>query len=361
MKRKLIFFISLLGVMGALLSAYLFSIPFKAEPPAFNPTQSPFKDTIYANGIIESDQSSGENINLNFEVTGVVNRIFIHEGDSVKKGDPLVAIDDTVQKNITDEQRQQAAAALGLLQELKAQPRPENLEVSKAQIEVNRANLKLAQDQYDKLKGSEDLMTGSVSKDVLDNALNAIHVASANLNLAQRQYDLIKAGAWSYDIQTQEKQYKALSAAAESSAALLRKFTLKAPNDGVVLMINVAEGSYVSGSGIYDTYTGSNLPAVVMGSKQENLGVRCYIDEILLNRLPARDHIHAEMAIRGTNTRIPLEFVRIQPYVSPKIQLSDQRQERVDVRVLPVIFRFANKPDRTLYPGQLVDIYIKEK
>ncbi len=46
------------------------------------------------------------------------------------------------------------------------------------------------------------------------------------------------------------------------------------------------------------------------------------------------------MFIRGTDTHVPLTFVRIQPYVSPKIELSDARQERVDLRVLPLIFRF---------------------
>jgi HlyD family secretion protein len=46
--------------------------------------------------------------------------------------------------------------------------------------------------------------------------------------------------------------------------------------------------------------------------------------------------------------------------VSPKIQLSDQRLERVDVRVLPVIFRLKIPKDVTLYPGQLVDVFISE-
>jgi len=50
--------------------------------------------------------------------------------------------------------------------------------------------------------------------------------------------------------------------------------------------------------------------------------------------------------------------VRVQPFVSPKIELSDQRQERVDVRVLPIIFSFAKPKDLSLYPGELVDVYI---
>ena len=66
------------------------------------------------------------------------------------------------------------------------------------------------------------------------------------------------------------------------------------------------------------------------------------------------------MSVRGSNTKIALEYVRVQPFVSPKIELSDQRTERVDVRVLPVIFRVAKAQNLNLYPGQLVDVYIGE-
>ncbi len=66
------------------------------------------------------------------------------------------------------------------------------------------------------------------------------------------------------------------------------------------------------------------------------------------------------MSIRGSNVKIPLEFVRVQPFVSPKIELSDQRQERVDVRVLPVIFKIEKPTNVNLYSGELVDVYIGE-
>ena len=95
-----------------------------------------------------------------------------------------------------------------------------------------------------------------------------------------------------------------------------------------------------------------------MSRRQAYLGVRCYVDEILVGRLPPPRTHPAQMSIRGTDTKIPLEFVRVQPYVSPKIALSDQRQERVDLRVLPVIFRFARRDGVATYPGQLVDVYV---
>jgi len=88
--------------------------------------------------------------------------------------------------------------------------------------------------------------------------------------------------------------------------------------------------------------------------------VRCFVDEILVSRLPNGFHIRAQMSVRGSDVRIPLEFVRVQPYVSPKIELSDERQEQVDLRVLPVIFRF-RKQDAPVYPGQEVDVYIGQQ
>jgi HlyD family secretion protein len=146
-----------------------------------------------------------------------------------------------------------------------------------------------------------------------------------------------------------------------ASSALLDKYIIKAPAGGVILSINAAVGSYVSAQGAYDTYTQGLSPVLVMGSAQDFMGVRCYIDEILAHRLPQPAQITAKMFIRGTDLNIPLEYVRVQPYVSPKIELSNQRTERVDVRVLPVLFRYAKPKNVTLYPGQLVDVYIGEK
>jgi len=97
-----------------------------------------------------------------------------------------------------------------------------------------------------------------------------------------------------------------------------------------------------------------------LGTPQDHLAVRCYVDEILIPRLPSAWHIVAQMSVQGTDIKIPLEFVRVQPYVSPKVELSNQRQEQVDLRVLPVIFRFEKK-DAPVYPGQLVDVYIGQK
>jgi HlyD family secretion protein len=323
MRNKLLFALAIIGILAGFVSAYIYGIKAKAQPPAFTPASNPYEKGIYANGIIESPQASGENINIYPEVPGVVTKILIAEGQHVKAGMPLLMLDDSVQRAATDQQKAQAESA-------------------KEQIGLAKANLKSLKDTLDKQKKSYDLDPRSVSKDTLDTAQNAVEVAKENLSVALKQYE------------ASVKAYQAAN-------VLLSKYVIKAPSDASALSINTAVGSYITSQGTYDTYTGSQDPPIVMGDSQDYIGVRCYVDEILIHRLPKPAQMHARMFIRGTEINVPLEYVREQPYVSPKIELSNQRTERVDVRVLPIIFRFAKQKDILLYPGQLVDVYIGDE
>ena len=74
MRNKIIFSLAILGVLAGLVAAYIFGIQRKAQPPVFKPTASPYVTAIFANGIIESDQTSGSNINVYPEVSGRVDR-----------------------------------------------------------------------------------------------------------------------------------------------------------------------------------------------------------------------------------------------------------------------------------------------
>jgi HlyD family secretion protein len=360
MKNQMVFVISFVGAVSGIAAAIVSGITEPSLPPAYNPAASPYPSAIYAEGIVESAQSSAENTNLYPEVAGTVKEIFVSEGQQVKAGQPLLLIDDSIQRATSEQEGSSAEAAAALLRELKAEPRKENLDVADAQAAAAEASLKTAQDTLQKEQAAYEIDPRSVSKDALDSALNAAAVAKANLIVAKKQDDLIKAGAWIYDIQNQERQQQALAKAYAASRALLGKYTLRAPREGVVLAINTIVGNYVSPQGSYDAYTQGVDPVISLGSLPSSLHVRCYVDEILVPRLPLGSKMIAQMSIRGSDVKIPLEFVRVQPYVSPKIELSNQRQERVDVRVLPVIFKIGKRANVNLYPGELVDVYISQ-
>jgi HlyD family secretion protein len=360
MKNKLVFAIAVVGILSGCVAAFLFARTTPPLPPVFAPVSDPYAKGVYAEGIVESVQSSGENINIYPEVSGTVKEILVTEGQEVRKGSPLVLIDDSIQRATTEQQKSAAEAAHAMLEELRAEPRRETLDVNEAQVISAQAAVKTAQDELTKQKAAYEIDPRSISKDALDSAINAEAVAQANLEVAQKQRDLTKAGAWIFDIRNQERQYNALQKAYLSSSALLSKYTLRASTDGVVLSITTIVGAYVSPQGAYESYTQAMNPVLVLGTPQGNLQVRCYIDEILVPKLPPLAKAKAQMSIRGSDVKVSLEYVRTQPFVSPKIELSDQKQERVDVRVLPVIFKVEKPKNVNLYPGELVDVYIGE-
>src|ERR1035438_708330 len=150
MRNRIIFSLAIVGVLAGLVAAYIFGIQRKAQPPVFAPVVSPYVTAIFANGIIESDQTSGSNINVYPDVSGPVTQVLVKEGQNVVAGAALLKIDDSVQKQTTAQLHSQAEAALALLNELKAEPRKETLEIAKSQVDLAVANVKAARDQYEK-------------------------------------------------------------------------------------------------------------------------------------------------------------------------------------------------------------------
>ena len=67
----------------------------------------------------------------------------------------------------------------------------------------------------------------------------------------------------------------------------------------------------------------------------------------------------AKAVVRGfPDAPFDLEFVRIEPYLRPKKSLTGATSERVDTRVLQVIFR-AGKATLPIYVGQQVDVFME--
>jgi HlyD family secretion protein len=88
---------------------------------------------------------------------------------------------------------------------------------------------------------------------------------------------------------------------------------------------------------------------------------RC-VDEEDVPRL--RLHAPAIAKLRGDPLQgaVPLTFVRLEPYVVPKVSLTGVNTERVDTRVAQVIYALDPQHplvrDSKILVGQLVDVFI---
>lgn len=149
------------------------------------------------------------------------------------------------------------------------------------------------------------------------------------------------------DVRVAEAQLQAARAAEAQTRALLERLVVRAPIAGTILQLNVRAGEYVSPSA---------SPATLTLGDIETLQIRAEVDEQLAGRI--RPEAEATAFIKGDARHpIPLTFVRIEPFVVPKRSLTGNSSERVDTRVLQVIYAFPAS-ERRVYVGQLMDVFI---
>jgi len=122
-----------------------------------------------------------------------------------------------------------------------------------------------------------------------------------------------------------------------------------APRSGTILQVNLRAGEYASAT--------PKTAALILGDV-EHLQVRADIDEQNAPRLQPGQA--ATAYLKGDTTQaIKLSFLRVEPYVVPKVSLTGSSTERVDTRVLQVIYAVERPENRPIYVGQQVDIYVK--
>ncbi len=118
-----------------------------------------------------------------------------------------------------------------------------------------------------------------------------------------------------------------------------------------MLQVNVRPGEYVG--------TPPSQALVVLGSVH-NLNVRVDIDENDIPRAYSyfKAGVKAYASPRGDPTKkFPLRFERVEPYVIPKKSLTGDNTERVNTRVLQVIYQ-VDRDEPGLFVGMQVDVFL---
>ena len=96
-------------------------------------------------------------------------------------------------------------------------------------------------------------------------------------------------------------------------------------------------------------------PLILLG-RSKPLHVRVDVDEHEAWRVregaPAVGHVRGNAAAKAR-----LRFVRVEPFVVPKRSLTGDSTERVDTRVLQIIYR-VDGDDIPLFIGQQLDVFI---
>ena len=242
-------------------------------------------------------EASSRNISIGAHLPGIVARVHVKVGERVKAGSPLFSIDDRA--------------------------RLADLAVREARVREAEANLQDLQAQLQIAEKVKD--PRAISTDDLNKRRFAAQAAEARL----------------------------ANAAAEVTAARvdIDLLTVRAPIEGDVLQVNIRPGEYAP-SGV------TAQPLIFLGSL-DRLHVRVDIDENDAWRF--RQQAPAVAFVRGNPSfKTNLRFEYVEKYVIPKRSLTGESTERVDTRVMQVVYSF-NRSDLSVYPGQLMDVYIEDR
>ena len=283
-----------LALCGVLLTAIAIGLNASDAAPASQverPAQSGYNVTIAGAGIIEP---RSRNIQIGSHLPGIVAKVFVEAGATVRAGDPLFALDE---RSYSAEREVRRAAE----------------RLARAQLAEATTLLEMAES----VKGA-----GAISREEREKRRHAVEISRARVS-----------------------QAAAALAAIDTDIARL---TVTAPINGTVLQMDAEVGEAVSAEA-------KGHPIMIIGDVEEFF-VRVDIDENDVWRFsPGADatgHLKGRSALS-----VPLRFVRTEPYIIPKRSLTGSTTERVDTRVLQVLYAF-NPGALHSYVGQQMDVFI---
>jgi len=306
MKRSILPLVALAALTFGIVSVVRSQPERETTAPPSAPAVSPYSRTVAAVGLTEA---STENIAIGTPLADVVADVFVTVGQVVKRGDPLFQLDD----------RQRQADLMA---------RQADLRVAETQVKVNGA---LLDDVSQQLKFAESLSDKSaISSEELTKRRSAVETAQARLDAARAQVTSATA-----QIRMAETE--------------IARSVVRAPVDGEVLQVKIHAGEFAP-AGVTAT------PLILLGQLHP-LNVRVDVDEHEAWRV--QPQAKAVASVRGnSDLKTPLTFVRFEPFVLPKKSLTGDSTERVDTRVLQVIYRVENEK-LNLFVGQQMDVFIE--
>jgi multidrug resistance efflux pump len=266
----------------------------------------------------------------------------------VKRGQTLFTIDQRMLRS----QLQSAQARLEVtrrkLDQLKSLPRAEDLAKAEAVVEQRRAALRDAQSRLDRLNQIADPTAISPN----ERPTREYELANAKARMQEAEADLgeVRKGAYPEDLAVAAADVQVAEAEVKSLQTDLERSDVTAPIDATILRVTARPGQYAAAT----LTSGEGL--VTLGQLSP-LHIRVDVDELDAWRFDPNGQAVAVLR-GGKRVEYPIEYVRTVPVVIPKKTLTGDNAERIDTRVLQLIYRFKESEPGVL-PGQVLDVYVE--
>ena len=291
-------------------------------------------------------EPSSENIQLGSEINGKLKRIYVEEGDTIRRGQVIAELEnddyraqvESAQAEITQRQAELRKVINGARQ----QERREALSsVAEAEAVMNNA-------KADMVRRRELYAAGIISREENERYEKEYDVAKARYDEMSQHHALIDADAREEDRSIAQANLELAQANLENARALLDKTYIRSPIDATILRKHHREGESVSNS------TSSPDPIFTIGDKSI-LRVRVDVDEADVSKLSLGQRAYVTADAYGAQ-RFPGRVVRIGVELGRKNVRTDEPTERVDTKILETLVELDKGVDLPI--GLRVNAYI---
>lgn len=314
------------------------------KDPMVPPSIGPYRFQIAGTGIVEPNS---ENIYIGTPVNRIVEHVFVKVGDKVTKGQPLFSLDNRDLAANLEVQKASYESAKAKLQKYQSFPRPEDLAISEMALNSAKEALNLAQSQNEMVLQLQDQR--AISQEERNRRLFAYKQAEAKWQQAQADYEKTKLGTWKPDLEIAEFEASQAKANVDLANTEIERTTIRSPISGTILQVKIHEGELPPA----DNY---RTPVMVIGNI-DPLYVRVSINQIEIPLF--NPEASATAFLQGDiTTAFPLEFIRVEPFLVAKQNITNDINEKIDTRVLQILYRIKNE-GHPIFVGQQMDVFIE--
>jgi multidrug resistance efflux pump len=172
------------------------------------------------------------NADVRAEIAGIIDEIYVEEGQHVSKGDPIAKLDDREYRAELDKITAQIRQDRAKLNQLKAGPTREQLDLARQTVVAAEDKLRFATAKRER---SEELFERQlVSNQDYDQAREAETAARNDVAGATAQLELLQAGARPEEIEAAEAELATLEAQQRFLQGQLERVDVLSPADGII-------------------------------------------------------------------------------------------------------------------------------
>lgn len=355
---RTVFFFLLLGTCGLQISRTATAEPvtvplhkdvLKGEREAVSRTggadvKAPLPDNgalVGGNGVVEP---ADREVRIAAQVSAVVSKVLVKEGDHVKAGQVLLTLNSGVEQAALAAAEADAAAERANSERAQRGLRVEDRDAISAEADAARSRADLSQGV---LARTERLAQGgAVTSEELDRARRQSQVDQATFKATEARLRAAAAGSRAEDVAFARARVLAAEARVQQARATVERLTIRAPQDGEVLQVKIRQGELYSFQG--------TEPLMLLGDTRR-LRVRMDVDERDIARVAQGSSAYV-MADAFGSRRFSGTVVEVGRRFGRKNIRTDDPTERNDTKVLEVVLELEG--EQPLVVGQRVTSFI---